>query len=88
MHCVCASQDKQSTTNDFTQSKSSVKFVVFVSVLHGDRLRAALPFVEARERVIERLHAQRDLPFVVVRPSLLLEDLLDVYMAIEKVMRN
>ncbi len=38
-------------------------------------------------RVSRRLNvaAQRDLPFAIVRPSLLLEDLIDIYLAIEKV---
>lgn len=64
-------------------SASTVKFVVFVSMCLPALLRRSVPLVDARERVVDALAQQRELPFAVVRPSLLLDDLVDVYRDIE-----
>lgn len=57
---------------------SSVRLAVLLAMPCAARLRKASSLVDAAERVVDALVAQRQLPFVVVRPSLLLDDLLDV----------
>lgn len=71
----------------FLQPKSSVKFIIYVAMLHGELLRPTSPFFEAKERVVDALFAQRELPFVVLRPAPYQEDLADIMSAVDAVNR-
>jgi serine/threonine protein kinase len=64
-------------------SASTVRFIVFVSTALPALLRRSVPLVEARERVVDALSQQREIPFAIVRPSLLLDDLVDIYRDID-----
>ena len=56
-------------------------------MLHGELLRPTSPFFEAKERVVDALFAQRELPFVVLRPAPYQEDLADIMSAVDAVNR-
>lgn len=62
---------------------STVRFIVFVATALPLLLRRSVPLVDARERVVDALSQQREIPFAIVRPSLLLDDLVDVYRDID-----
>lgn len=66
---------------------SSVRLAVLVALpaaaAAGRMRNKASPLVDAAEKVVDALAAQRQLPFVVVRPALLLDDLADVYRDVE-----
>ena len=61
--------DYQGNVNILARAREAgVSRFVFVSVLRGAEMRASVPQIEARERVVDALRAG-DLPWTVIRPS-------------------
>jgi hypothetical protein len=54
-------------------------------MLHGELLRHSSAFFESKERVVDALYAQKEIPFVVVRPAPFQEDLADILTEIDAV---
>ncbi len=57
---------------------AGVSRFVFVSVLHGDALRATSPLVDARERVVDALH-QGPMQATILRPTGFFNDMTDFF---------
>jgi len=57
--------------------QAGVKHFIFVSVFHGDRVRAIVPQIEARERVVDELKAG-EMPWTIIRPSGFFNDMSEI----------
>jgi len=62
---------------------AGVKRFAFVSVLHGDELRARSPLVNARERVVDRLR-ESGMETVILRPTGFFNDMGDIFRMAQK----
>ena len=58
--------------------RAGVKHFIFVSVLHGDEIRAQVPVAEARERVVDALKAS-GLTWTVLRPTGFFNDMAEIF---------
>lgn len=58
--------------------RAGVRQFIFVSVLHGDQVRAGAPLAEARERVVDALQ-RSDLTWTVLRPTGFFNDMAEIF---------